>query len=73
VGVDRRGGGHAVQPRPQVVGVAQPRIGAQGPQQRVLEDVLGVVGAREPARVGQQLVAVGLDEAPERRQARRSR
>ena len=45
VGVDRGGGGDAVQPRAQVLGVAQPRIGAQRAQERVLEDVLGVLVA----------------------------
>ena len=37
------GGGHAVQPGAQVLGVAQPRVCAQGPQQRVLQNVLGVL------------------------------
>ena len=42
----------------QVVGVAQPGIRPQGAQQRVLEDVLGVLRAGHAAGVGQQLVAV---------------
>ena len=46
--------------------MAQPRIRAQCAQQRVLHDVLGVLVAGEPPRVREQLVAVGLDEAPER-------
>jgi hypothetical protein len=66
VQVDRGGGGHAVQPRAQVVGVTQPRIGAQRAEQRVLQDVLGVLVAGKPSRVDEQLVAVALDEAPER-------
>ena len=48
--------------------MAQARIGAQRAQQRVLQDVLGVVVAGEPAGVREQLVAVGLDERPERGQ-----
>ena len=69
--VDRGRGRHAVQPRAQMLGVAQPRIGPQGAQQRVLQDVLGRV-AGQPARVREQLVAVGLDEGPERWQHTRS-
>ncbi len=46
--------------------MAQLRIGPQGAQQRVLEDVLGLLVTRQPARVDEQLVAVGLDERPER-------
>ena len=46
--------------------MAQPRIGPQRAQQRVLQDVLGVLVARQAARVDEQLVAVGLDERPER-------
>ena len=65
-------GGDAVEPRAQVVGVAQPRIGAQRAQQGVLEDVLAVGVAGEPPRVDQQLVAVGLDERPERGQGDRA-
>ena len=45
--------------------MAQPRIRAQGAQQRVLEHVLGLRVARELARVHEQLVAVALDEGPE--------
>ena len=45
--------------------MAQARIGAQRPQERVLDDVLGVLVAGEPPGMGQQLVAVPLDEAPE--------
>ena len=60
-----RRGGDAVEPGAQVVGVTQLRIGPQRAQQRVLQDVLGLV-ARQPARVDQQLVAVGLYERPER-------
>ena len=48
--------------------MAQPRIGPQRAQQRVLQDVLGVLVAGQPARVDEQLVAVGLDEGPERGQ-----
>ena len=51
--------------------MAQPRIGAQRAQERVLEDVLGVLGAGHSARVREQLVAVRLDEAPERGECRR--
>ena len=64
--VHRGRGGHAVQPGAQVVGVAQARIGPQGAQQRVLQDVLRVLVARQPAGVDEQLVAVGLYERPER-------
>ena len=49
-----------------MVGVAQAGIGPQGAQQRVLQDVLGVLVARQPAGVHEQLVAVGLDQRPER-------
>ena len=42
--------------------MAQPRIRAQRAQQRVLHDVLGVLVAGEPPRMGEQLVAVALDE-----------
>jgi hypothetical protein len=45
-----------------VIAVSQARIGPQRAQQRVLQDVLGVVGAGHAAGVGKQLVAVGLDE-----------
>ena len=44
----------------------QPGVRAERAQQRVLEDVLGVGVAGEPARVDQQLVAMGLHERPER-------
>ena len=64
--VHRRRGRHAVQPRPQVLGVAQARIGPQGAQQRVLQDVLRVLVTRQPAGVHEQLVAVGFYECPER-------
>ena len=66
--VERGGGGDAVQPGAQVVGVAQAGVRAQGTQQRLLQHVLGVVVAGEPAGVREQLVAVGLDERPERGQ-----
>ena len=46
--------------------MAQARIGAQGPQQRVLQHVLGGLLVGHPARVGEQLVAVALDQRPER-------
>jgi hypothetical protein len=65
VGVDRRRRGHAVQPRAQVVGVGQLRVRAEGTQQRVLHDVLGVLIPGHAPGVGEQLVAVGLDEGPE--------
>ena len=64
--VDGGGGGDPVQPGPQVVGVAEPRIGAQRAQERVLEHVLGVLVAGHPPGMGEQLVAVALDEDPER-------
>ena len=48
--------------------MAQPRIGAQRAQERVLQHVLGVLVAGHPARVREQLVAVRLDERPERGQ-----
>ena len=53
--------------------MAQPRVRAQRAQQRVLHDVLGLLVAGEPARVREQLVAVALDEDPERRQRHVSR
>jgi AAA ATPase domain len=68
VQIERRRGRHAVEPRAQVVRVAQPRVGAQRAQQRVLEHVLGGLLVREPAGVGEQLVAVALDQRPERGQ-----
>ena len=46
--------------------MAQARVGAQRPQQRVLEDVLRALVVGHPPRVGEQLVAVALDERPER-------
>ena len=46
----------------------QPRIRPQRAQQRVLQHVLGVLVAGQLARVHEQLVAVSLDEAPERGQ-----
>ena len=64
--IHRRRGGHAVEPGAQVVGVAQLRIGPQRAQQRVLQDILRGAVARHPARVDEQLVAVGLYERPER-------
>ena len=64
--VHRRRRGDAVQPRAQVVGVPQLRVRPQRAQQRVLQDVLAVIVARELAGVDEQLVAVGLDERPER-------
>ena len=60
--------GHAVEPRAQVLGVLEPRVGAQRAQQRVLHDVLGVRVAGEAAGVDEQLGAVGLDQGPERGQ-----
>ena len=65
VQVDRGRGGDPVQPRAQVLGVAQPRIGPQGAQQRVLQHVLGLVVAGHAAGMREQLVAVALDEHPE--------
>ena len=46
--------------------MAQARIGAQRAQQRVLQHVLAVAVARDAAGVDEQLVAVRLDERPER-------
>ena len=46
----------------------QPRIGPQGAQQRVLQDVLAVLVAGQAPGVDEQLVPVGLDQRPERRQ-----
>ena len=43
----------------------QPRVRAQGAQQRVLQHVLGVLVTGHAAGVDEQLVAVGLDEGPE--------
>ena len=48
--------------------MAQARVGAQRAQQRVLQHVLGVRVAGDAAGVDEQLVAVGLDERPERGQ-----
>ena len=49
-----------------MIGVAQAGIGPQGAQERVLQDVLGLLVARQAAGVHEQLVAVGLYERPER-------
>jgi hypothetical protein len=51
-----------------VPGVLQARVRAQRTQERLLEDVLGVLLARQLAGVDEQLVAVGLHERPERGQ-----
>ena len=66
--VERGRRGHAVEPCAQVVGVAQPRVGAQRAQERVLQHVLAVRVAGEPPRVHEQLGAVRLDERPEGRE-----
>jgi hypothetical protein len=51
-----------------MLGVAQPGVGPQRAQQRLLQDVLGLTVPGEPPRVGEQLVAVELHERPERGQ-----
>ena len=52
--------------------MAQLRVSAQRAQQRVLEDVLGALVVGHPARMREQLVAVDLDERPERGQGNRA-
>ena len=46
--------------------MAQPGISPERAQEGVLQHVLGVVGPGDAAGVREQLVAVGLDQAPER-------
>ena len=50
-----------------MLAVAQPRIGPERAQQRVVEHVLGVL-ARQPPGVREQLGAVGVEQGGEGRQ-----
>src|SRR6185437_1937292 len=62
--VQRRVGRDPVEPRAQRASPFEARQTPPGPQQRVLQGVLGVVnGAEHAIAVGVQRAAVGLDEA----------
>ena len=64
-GVQRRVGGDLEQPRPDRTAAFEARQGAPGPQQGVLDGVLGVVdGGQHPVTVSLQLGPVNLDQVP---------
>jgi ribokinase len=66
--VDRDPPGDRVRPGTQVLAVAQPRVRAQCPEKRLLKGVLGTLAPEAANEESEDLVAVLLVEALERRQ-----